>query len=109
MTDIGIRELARSVSATLKRVKAGETLYLTERGERFAVIKPITDTIEEALLNKTSASISTPAEPGAFGLYDDPLDDRTDSVAAAKLLAAQRARQKAIDVLLGKVNKKART
>lgn len=37
---IGIRELKNKLSAILRRVKAGETVIVTDRNEPFAVILP---------------------------------------------------------------------
>lgn len=38
---IGIRELRQHASLYLRRVRAGETITLTDRGEPFAEIRPI--------------------------------------------------------------------
>lgn len=38
---IGIRELRQHASKYLRRVRAGETITLTDRGEPFAEIRPI--------------------------------------------------------------------
>jgi len=40
MAAIGVRELKNRLSRYLKRVKAGERLVVTERGEPVAVISP---------------------------------------------------------------------
>jgi prevent-host-death family protein len=40
MTTVGIRELKSQLSRYLKRVRAGERLLVTERGEPVAVISP---------------------------------------------------------------------
>ena len=40
MTTVGIRELKGQLSRYLKRVRAGERLVVTERGEPLAVISP---------------------------------------------------------------------
>jgi prevent-host-death family protein len=40
MTTVGIRELKGQLSRYLKRVRAGERLVVTERGEPVAVISP---------------------------------------------------------------------
>ena len=41
MTSIGIRELRQHASRYLKRVKAGETITVTDRGEPIAELRPI--------------------------------------------------------------------
>lgn len=38
---IGIRELRQNASRYLRRVRAGETITLTDRGEPFAEIRPL--------------------------------------------------------------------
>lgn len=38
--DVGVRELRQNLSVYLKRVKAGETLEVKERGHRVAVLAP---------------------------------------------------------------------
>jgi prevent-host-death family protein len=40
MTAVGIRELKNRLSQYLKRVRAGERLVVTERGEPVAIISP---------------------------------------------------------------------
>ncbi len=40
-TSVGIRELRDNISAILRRVKAGETLELTDRGRVFAKVVPL--------------------------------------------------------------------
>lgn len=47
--NVGKRELRRRLGELLKRVKAGETIVVTERGVPFARIIPITPTVEERL------------------------------------------------------------
>lgn len=44
MTAVGIRQLKNQLSRYLKRVRAGERLVVTERGEPVAVISPATAT-----------------------------------------------------------------
>lgn len=40
MTSVGVRELSRHTSRRLARVKAGQSLEITERGRVIAVITP---------------------------------------------------------------------
>ncbi len=44
MAAVGIRQLKNQLSRYLKRVRAGERLVVTERGEPIAVISPATAT-----------------------------------------------------------------
>jgi len=37
---VGVRELRQNLSVYLRRVKAGETIEVTERGQRVAVLAP---------------------------------------------------------------------
>lgn len=43
MTRIGVRELRQHASRYLDKVKAGETIEVTERGELVAILVPPTD------------------------------------------------------------------
>lgn len=41
MARVGVRELKQNASAVLRRVKAGESIEVTERGEPVALIVPV--------------------------------------------------------------------
>lgn len=41
MESVGIRELRQNLSVYLRRVRAGETLRVTDRGEAVAVLGPL--------------------------------------------------------------------
>ncbi len=41
MTSVGIRELRQNASALLRRVEAGETLEITDRGRPVAILAPL--------------------------------------------------------------------
>ena len=41
MTQVGVRELKQNASAVLRRVKAGETIEVTDRGQPVARLVPI--------------------------------------------------------------------
>lgn len=41
MTEVGVRELRDQLSAYLKKVRAGERLFITDRGRPIAVICPV--------------------------------------------------------------------
>lgn len=47
--EAGIRELKRDLSAYMRRVKAGETITITERGAAVGRIVPISQPIEARL------------------------------------------------------------
>lgn len=42
MEDLGVRELRQNLSVYLRRVKAGETFEVTERGRPVALLSPLT-------------------------------------------------------------------
>jgi prevent-host-death family protein len=46
---VGIRELKNKLSKYLRRVKAGETITITEHGKPIGQIVPVRPTIEERL------------------------------------------------------------
>ena len=54
---IGIRELKSHLSAYLQRVKAGETVVITERGRPVGRILPIEDSLEEAVRRLGEAGV----------------------------------------------------
>jgi prevent-host-death family protein len=51
MTAVGVRELKNSLSRYLRRVKAGDRLVVTERGEPVAIISPPTVAAGDQLEN----------------------------------------------------------
>jgi prevent-host-death family protein len=58
--EIGVRELRQNLSAYLRRVKAGETLEVKERGHRVAVLAPA-GAKASALERLIAAGRATPA------------------------------------------------
>ena len=48
-TTVGIRELKAQLSAYVQRVKAGDTVVITERGKAVGRIVPIERSVEERL------------------------------------------------------------
>lgn len=61
--DLGVRELKQTLSATLDRVAAGETVVVTDRGVPKAVISPIVD--NRGLERAIEEGRVRPARPGA--------------------------------------------
>jgi prevent-host-death family protein len=43
MARVGVRELRRSLSVYLRRVRSGETFEVTERGQPVATLRPLVD------------------------------------------------------------------
>lgn len=74
---IGIRELKSHLSAYLRRVKAGETVVITERGRPVGRILPLEGSLEKSLGRLGEAGVlawsgrklgrSRPAAPAARG------------------------------------------
>jgi prevent-host-death family protein len=46
MTAVGIRELKQNASAVIRRVKAGESIEVTERGQPVARLVPIREPVD---------------------------------------------------------------
>ncbi len=71
MESIGIRELRQHASRYLARVKAGETLHITDRGRPVArLVPPAADSWEQMIAN---GEIIPPELPGDL-LDEPPLD-----------------------------------
>lgn len=83
MESIGIRELRQHASRYVNRVKAGESLVITDRGEAVALLVPKPqDTWEQMIA--TGAAVP-PADPESQPGDEDPLD--IDFDASAELAA----------------------
>jgi prevent-host-death family protein len=60
---IGIRELRDTLTATIRRVRQGETLEITHDGEPVAILAPVRrDRIERLV---SGGDVTAPTEPGA--------------------------------------------
>jgi len=91
MEKVGVRELKQNASAVLRRVKAGETVEVTERGQPVARIVPVTLSHWEQLIaqgkiipaEKSWAEVSRehpplPLKPGEKGLTEILLEMREE-------------------------------
>jgi prevent-host-death family protein len=67
MTQVGVRELRQKASELLRRVEAGETFEVTDRGRPIAVLAPLP---ERGPLERLRASGEL--APGDAGLEDLP-------------------------------------
>lgn len=67
MTSVGVRELRQRASELLRRVQAGETIEVTDRGRPVAVLAPLPDTSPLDRL-RASGDVS----PAVGGLDDLP-------------------------------------
>jgi prevent-host-death family protein len=89
---VGTRELKSKLSECVRRVKAGETITITEHGKAIAQIVPIKPTIEERLQGMIAAGQAEwngqklkPYRPKAVNrsthqLSDLVVDDRNNAI-----------------------------
>jgi prevent-host-death family protein len=91
MTRIGIRELRQRASEYLRRVEAGETLEVTDRGRPVALLSPIpaADPLDQL---RAAGEVSEPV--GDLDDLPEPLDipsgQPTPSAALAQLRSDER-------------------
>jgi prevent-host-death family protein len=88
VTQIGIRELNQQTSQVLDRVKAGETLEVTDRGVPIAEIRPVSS-IRTAMARLIAAGRMIPATVDPVVIDSIPMTPQ-DEVNVADLLAADR-------------------
>ena len=88
MTSIGIRELRQRASEFIRRVEAGETIEVTDRGRPVALLSPIPDALPLDRLR------SVGDVDDAVGHLDDlpePLELAPGEVLPSSILARLRA------------------
>ena len=56
-TTIGVRELKAQLSQTLRQVKAGETVVITERGKPIGRIVPMETSLEDRMQELIAAGV----------------------------------------------------
>lgn len=76
---MGIRELRDNLTATIRRVRAGETIEITHRHERVAVLAPARPDRYERLLQSPDI---TPPAAGALPRRRFPVTGATTASAA---------------------------
>ena len=81
--EIGVRELRQNLSVYLRRVKAGETLEVRERGHRVAVLVPV-GAKASALERLIAAGRATPAAGDVLD-FGAPLGRRSSQRASQAL------------------------
>jgi antitoxin (DNA-binding transcriptional repressor) of toxin-antitoxin stability system len=59
---IGIRELRDTLTATIRRVRSGETLEVTHDGEPVAILAPVRGDRIQGLIAGTDVTAPTPLE-----------------------------------------------
>lgn len=84
---VGIRELQQHASGVIARVKAGESIEITERGRLVAVVSPpsVAETKREELL---ASGVLTAGKGGLAGW--NPLPARPDVPALSEVLNRMR-------------------
>lgn len=71
MTSIGIRELRQRASEYLRRVEAGETIEVTDRGRPVALLSPIP---EVSPLERMRAAGEIDEATGTIDDLDEPIE-----------------------------------
>ena len=91
METIGLRELNQNPSRAVARVRAGETLVVTDRGR--PILRMVPEVEQPGALRRLVAegTVAAPAESGLPELIPD-LAPETESV--TELLLADRARER---------------
>ena len=88
MAKIGIRELRQKASEYLRRVEAGETIEVTDRGRPIALLTPIP---EAPPLERLRASGDLYEGEGDLSELSPPLELREDQEAPSAVLERLRA------------------
>lgn len=86
---MGIRDLKQNASAVIARVKAGETITITERGREVAVLSPVKRTWLEQMIE--SGSI-TPAsgDLSEWLRNNPPVSDNWEGPSSEEIIAESR-------------------
>lgn len=87
MATVGIRELRQRASEVLRRVEAGETFEVTDRGRPIALLAPLPEV--EGLERLRSEGDTTPAE-AELDTLPEPLRLVEGARAPSEVLAALR-------------------
>jgi len=91
MTEIGVRELRQHASRWLARVKAGETLVVTERGRPIARLAPLADTEHGSQLDRLIEEGRARAANGTLTEVLDRLGGPTPGAPVTPVLEELRA------------------
>jgi prevent-host-death family protein len=89
----GIRELRQNLSRYVERVKAGQTIEVTERGRLVARLTPATDAASAiAALEDLGLEVRAPSLE--FATLGPPLPPRAGEQPPSEALAEERARER---------------
>ncbi len=91
MTKIGIRELRQKASEYLRRVEAGETIEVTDRGRPVALLTPVP---EAPPLEQLRASGDLDEAQGEFDELPPPLELEPGQESPSSVLARLRANER---------------
>jgi prevent-host-death family protein len=91
METIGVRELRQNASKYLRRVAAGESITVTDRGKPVAVLTPPPDDRLSARDKLIAEGKLIPADdPGRRAWLEPPLPPVTDGPTASEILQQMR-------------------
>lgn len=90
MTRVGVRELRQRASELLRRVEAGETIEVTDRGRPVAVLAPLPDA---APLERMRASGDLVVASGDLNDLPEPLPLAKGHRPPSEVLAGLRAHE----------------
>lgn len=91
MTVVGIREIRQNASAYLRRVEAGETIQISDRGRAVALWVPISDAEGIARLD---AEMRLSEARGDVLELGPPLEPAPDSPRPSDMLSAAREHER---------------
>ncbi len=91
MTTVGVRELRQRASELLRRVEAGETIEVTDRGRPVAVLAPLP---EAGPLEQLRAAGEVIPAVASFSDLADPLPVPAGKEAPSLILARLRRRER---------------
>jgi prevent-host-death family protein len=91
MSTTGIRELRQRASELLRRVEAGETIQITDRGRPVAILAPLPQEGPTASLRATGDLAEAPADLGSL---PPPLRLRPDQEPPGSVLERLRANER---------------
>jgi prevent-host-death family protein len=91
MATTGIRELRQRASELLRRVEAGETIEITDRGRPVAILAPLP---AESIAAKLRATGDLVAAERSLDSLPDPLSLRAGQESPARVLQRLRANER---------------